>query len=79
VVFAQERLKLAAGGFEVFARRIELGPVARRQDDGLASRPSLAERLQGAVDTPCLEVQPLAQLDRRRLVAQANQVDPQKL
>ena len=49
----------------IVARGVDLGAVARREHDRFARRPARGQRPQRRLDAARLEVDPLAQLDRR--------------
>ena len=72
VVFADEVGDGGAASLHVVARGVQLGAVARGDDDRLARDIAVLQRLQGVVDAARLEVEALAQLDGRRTVADAN-------
>ena len=62
-------MKSAIGGaarVDVFAGRVELGAVARRDDDRFARRVPAAQRLQGVLQPARLEIQALPEFDRAR-------------
>ena len=77
VELAHEGQEARARQREVVARGVQLRTVAGRQDDRLARRAALGQRPQRAIEAPRLEVEALAQLDRRGAMADSDQEEMQ--
>ena len=73
VKLADEVDEVSARALGLLARRVDFGAVARREHDGFARRSALGQRAQRRLDAARLEVEPLAQLDRRGAMADSNE------
>ena len=73
VELADERHQIAPRGGEIVARRVHLGAVAGRQHHGLPRRPARRQRAERLVHAARVEVDPLAQLDRRGPMADSDE------
>ena len=72
VEVAHEAHQILARLRRLVARDVELGAVARRDDNRFARRAALGERAQRVGDAARLEVDAFAQLDRRRAMTDSN-------
>ena len=73
VVLAQEAQQVVGGRLRVVAGDVHLGAVARRHHHRLLRAGTLGEGREGLVEPAAREVDPLAQCDRGRAVADAEQ------
>ena len=78
-VARRDAVEVADEAHQILARRgrlvagdVELGAVAGRDDDRFARRSALGERAERVGDAARLEVDPLAQLDRRGAMADSH-------
>jgi hypothetical protein len=65
--------ELGARLIDLIGRRVELGSIAGGQHDRFAAREPRTQLAKRHVETAGVEVEPLAQLDRRGLVADSDQ------
>ena len=73
VEFGDEPDELVRARLDLFACGIQLGAVARRQDDRLAVRQPRRQLAQRRIEPARVEVDPLAQLDGRGLVTDSDE------
>ena len=73
VILGDEGDQLVARAIDLIARRVELGAIARRQHHRLAGRQPRRQLAHRHVQAARVEVDPLAQLHRRRLVTDSDE------
>jgi hypothetical protein len=73
VVVAEERDDFLSRALGVGAGDVDLGPVARRQDDGFRGGRLRDQRLDGRAQVAAREVELLPEVDRRRPVTHAKE------